>query len=62
MKRFRRELPQDLAREIEDVRQYGEEVEELSIGLDGDWFLRTNIRCGRFSFDLNLAFRQSVHP
>jgi len=43
-----------LAREIEDVQQHGEEVKEVSIGLDGDWFLRTNIRCGRFSFDRDL--------
>jgi len=31
-----------LAREIKDVKQHGGEVKELSIGLDGDWFLRTN--------------------
>jgi hypothetical protein len=40
-----------LAREIEDVQQHGEKVEEVSIGLDGDWFLSTNMRSGRFSFD-----------
>ena len=40
----RRGLPHDLAREMEDVRQKGEEVEEVSIGLDGDWFLLTNAR------------------
>ncbi|KAI0000643.1 hypothetical protein BJV74DRAFT_127189 [Russula compacta] len=39
-----RELPHDLADEMEDVRKQGEEVEEVSIGLDGDWFLRTNAR------------------
>jgi len=42
----RRELPHDLAREIECVREKGEEVEEVSVGLDGDWFLRTNARHG----------------
>jgi hypothetical protein len=31
---------------MEDVRQKGEEVEEVSIGVDGDWFLRTNARHG----------------
>ena len=31
---------------MEDVRQNGEEVEEVSIGLDGDWFLRTSARHG----------------
>jgi hypothetical protein len=41
---LRRGLPRDLAREMEDVRYKGEEVEEVSIGLDGDWFLRTNAR------------------
>ncbi|KAI0305246.1 hypothetical protein B0F90DRAFT_1815493 [Multifurca ochricompacta] len=39
-----RGLPHDLANEVEDVRRKGEEVEEVSIGLDGDWFLRTNAR------------------
>jgi len=48
----RQGLPHDLAREIEDVRQKGEEVEEVSIGLDGDWFLRTNARhCTFLSHD-----------
>ncbi|KAI9458917.1 hypothetical protein BJY52DRAFT_1267932 [Lactarius psammicola] len=37
-------LPHDLASMMEDVRSKGEEVEEVSIGLDGDWFLRTNVR------------------
>ncbi len=46
--RCRRGLPHDLDREVEDVRQKGEEVEEVSIGLDGDWFLRTNNRHGMF--------------
>jgi hypothetical protein len=37
---------------MEDVRRKGEEVEEVSIGLDGDWFLRTNARhCTFFSHD-----------
>ena len=39
----RRELPHDLANEMEDVREKGEEVEEVSIGVDGDWFLRTDV-------------------
>jgi len=60
--RYASELPYDLAREIEDVQQHGGEVKEVSIGLDGDWFLRTNTRCGRFSSDLASAFRQSLHP
>jgi len=42
----RRELPHDLANEMEDVREKGEEVEEVSIGVDGDWFLRTDARHG----------------
>jgi hypothetical protein len=46
--RYRRELPHDLDREMEDVRRKGEEVEDVSIGLDGDWFLRTNTRHGMF--------------
>ncbi|KAI9454361.1 hypothetical protein F5148DRAFT_1151740 [Russula earlei] len=37
-------LPDDLADEIEDVRQNGEHVEDVSVGLDGDWFLRTDAR------------------
>lgn len=37
-------IPQDLASVVEDARRKGEEVEEVSIGLDGDWFLRTNAR------------------
>lgn len=37
-------LPHDLADVMEDVRSKGEEVEEVSIGLDGDWFLRTDAR------------------
>ncbi|KAI9444225.1 hypothetical protein H4582DRAFT_1920219 [Lactarius indigo] len=37
-------LPHDLANTMEDVRNKGEEVEEVSVGLDGDWFLRTNAR------------------
>ncbi|KAI0263061.1 hypothetical protein BC834DRAFT_888945 [Gloeopeniophorella convolvens] len=39
-----RGLPHDLADVMEDVRRKGEEVEEVSTGLDGDWFLRTNAR------------------
>jgi len=42
----RRVLPHDLADEMEDVRRKDEEVEEVSIGLDGDWFLRTSARQG----------------
>ena len=42
----RKQLPHDLDREMEDVRRKGEKVEEVSIGLDGDWFLRTNARHG----------------
>ena len=33
---------------MEDVRRKGEEVEDVSIGLDGDWFLRTDTRHGTF--------------
>jgi hypothetical protein len=45
-----------LALEMEDVRQKGEEVEEVSIGLDGDWFLLTNARhCKSSSNDARLA-------
>ena len=47
--RLRRGLPYDLDREMEDVRRKGEEVQEVSIGLDADWFLRTNARHGTFS-------------
>jgi hypothetical protein len=47
--RCRQGLPYDLNREMEDVKRKGEEVEGLSIGLDGDWFLRTNARHGTFS-------------
>ncbi|KAI0252133.1 hypothetical protein BJV78DRAFT_1205003 [Lactifluus subvellereus] len=39
-----RGLPHDLDGEINDAKQKGEEVEEVSIGLDGDWFLRTDRR------------------
>ena len=46
--RCRRGLPHDLDRQMEDVRRKGEEVEEVSIGLDGDWFLRTDSRHGTF--------------
>ena len=46
--RCRRGLPYDLDREMEDIRRKGEEVEHVSIGLDGDWFLRTNTRHGTF--------------
>jgi hypothetical protein len=46
--RCRRGLPYDLDRQMEDVRGKGEEVEEVSIGLDGDWFLRTDTRHGTF--------------
>jgi hypothetical protein len=42
----RRGLPPDLDRVIEDARHKGEEVQQLSIGLDGDWFLRTDNRHG----------------
>lgn len=31
---------------MEDARRKGEEVEEVAIGVDGDWFLRTNARHG----------------
>ena len=44
--RIRRELPHDLDLVMEDARRKGEEVEEVSIGVDGDWFLRTNARHG----------------
>lgn len=45
----RQELPHDLVREVEDVRRKGEKVEEVSIGLNGDWFLRSNARHGMLS-------------
>lgn len=44
----RQELPHDLVREVEDVQRKGEKVEEISIGLNGDWFLRSNARHGMF--------------
>jgi hypothetical protein len=44
----RQGLPRDLDREMEDVRRKGEEVQQLSTGLDGDWFLRTDKRLGTF--------------
>ena len=54
--RYRQGLPYDLANVMEDVRRMSEEVEEVSIGLDGDWFLRTNARHGTYSFPrLHLA-------
>ena len=59
--RSRCELPRDLARQIEDTRLHGEEVKELSVGLDGDWFLRTNIRRGRYSPTSNLVL-PSIRP
>ncbi|KAI0287138.1 hypothetical protein BC826DRAFT_74365 [Russula brevipes] len=37
-------LPHDLDCEMEDVRRKGEKVEQLSTGLNGDWFLRTDRR------------------
>jgi hypothetical protein len=45
----RQGLSRDLDREMEDVRRKGEEVQQLSTGLDGDWFLRTDKRLGTFS-------------
>jgi len=59
--RSRCELPRDLARQIEDTRLNGEEVKEVSIGLDGDWFLRTNIRRGMYSPTSNPVL-PSIHP
>jgi hypothetical protein len=58
-KRLRRGLPYDLDREMEDVRRKGEEVQEVSIGLDADWFLRTNARHGTFS---SLAIPEPALP
>jgi hypothetical protein len=46
--RIKAGLPHDLDREIEDARRKGEKVEQLSTGLDGDWFLRTDKRLGTF--------------
>ena len=46
--RCRQGLPHDLDREMEGIRRKGEEVEEVSIGLNGDWFLRTDARHGTF--------------
>jgi len=54
--------------EMEDVRQQGEEVEEVSIGLDGDWFLRTSARQGtspharttRFYHSLGLWLKKNI--
>ncbi|KAI0287696.1 hypothetical protein BC826DRAFT_1108283 [Russula brevipes] len=40
----RQGLPHDLDREIEDVGRKGEKLVQLSSGLDGDWFLRTDKR------------------
>ena len=31
---------------MEEVRKKGEDVLEVSVGLDGDWFLRTDARHG----------------
>ncbi|KAI0289446.1 hypothetical protein BC826DRAFT_609461 [Russula brevipes] len=36
--------PHDLDREIKDARRKAEKVQQLSTGLDGDWFLRTDKR------------------
>ncbi len=46
---------------MEEVRRKGEEVEEVSIGLDGDWFLRTNARHGTYfppmlTISINLVY------
>jgi hypothetical protein len=38
-----------LARTIDAALKKGEEVNEVSTGLDGDWFLRTNARRGTFA-------------
>jgi hypothetical protein len=41
---------------LEDARRKGEQVEELSSGLDGDWFLRTNARHGTYTpVSINLS-------
>jgi hypothetical protein len=44
---------------MEDIKRKGEEVEEVSIGLDGDWFLRTNSRHGTFPPCPSPALHQS---
>lgn len=41
---YRRNLPHDLADEIEDARDKGESVLNVSVGVDGDWFIRTEVR------------------
>jgi hypothetical protein len=44
--KLRRGLPYDLESEMKGVKQKGEEVKTVSIGCNGDWFLRTNTRYG----------------
>ena len=60
--RLRRGLPHDLVREMEDVKRKGEEVQEVSIGLDADWFLRTNARHGTFSSHSHAQARTPINP
>lgn len=47
-RRLSRRLPSDLDREMERIRIKGEEVKAMSIGRNGDWFLRTDTRYGTF--------------
>jgi hypothetical protein len=47
---------------MEDVRGKGEEVEEVSIGLDGDWFLRTDARQCTFLSQTPTAPSPRSHP
>ncbi|KAI0263123.1 hypothetical protein BC834DRAFT_889170 [Gloeopeniophorella convolvens] len=39
-----RNLPFDLEKVVEDALDKGEEIQAISLGPDGDWFLRTNMR------------------
>lgn len=61
----RRDLPHDLARAIEGAKEKGEEVQRVSTGLDGDWFLRTDMRHGMsYPHDLytRIPIRTTVLP
>jgi len=58
----RRGLPHDLAHEMEDVRRKGEKVEEVAMGFDGDWFLRTDKRHGTSPPALQRAMPVSPSP
>lgn len=59
---LRRNLPYGLACEIEDARQKCEEVEKVSVGLDDDWFLRTDARYGMSFPHASPAFPSLPQP